>query len=40
MWALLIFAIAVTCLAPEAAAQIPMQCYNRCYVITGAVRTS
>ena len=27
--------VALTCLAPEAAAQIPMQCYNRCYVNYG-----
>jgi hypothetical protein len=35
MWALLIFAVVVTCLAPQAAAQIPMQCYNQCYVNYG-----
>ena len=39
MWLLLIFAVAVTCLAPQAAAQIPMECYNRCYVDYGRCQT-
>ena len=35
MRALLLFAFAIICLASQAAAQIPMQCYNRCYVDYG-----